>query len=333
MKLFSSRTTTTKTILYSILVFLLSHHHHLISTTAAFSRTGGLAPPPKHIWPQLVVGGKEDPALAHIENIQRQMGKPYGDFLDAGTGIYSLRWIAGLLYRYSDPNSPMAFRSYVAVTADANFQRNVQAKAKELGIQDWGHVRLGNWAVGYHGIRGEEVCESDEMFDTILADYLVGAVDYFAPFYQDLLLERLARHLRPGGVMYLTGLNPIPEKVHGVGDIFCRVTKLRDACILLARSRPYREHPTDWVVRHLEKAGLEVVDVATFPRRYNYGKIKLQLDEARSTLDFIPDKELRDTMAKQIHDLDEECKRVCESIPDGEFELGFDWVITALKRK
>ena len=106
-------------------------------------------------------------------------------------------------------------------------------------------------------------------------------------------------------------MNPIPEKVNGVAgesdindsnvvylilfqvfqnqkrmnltryiqtndkDIFCRVTKLRDACILLARSRPYREHPTDWVVRHLERAGLQVVDVATFPRKYNYGKIKL----------------------------------------------------------
>jgi hypothetical protein len=146
------------------------------------------------------VGGQEDPALGHIENIQSEMGKPYGDFLDAGTGIYSIRWIAGLLYRYSDPKSPMAFRSYVAVTADANFQRDVQAKTQELGIQDWGDVRLGNWAVGYHGIRGQELCEN-EMFDTILADYLVGAVDYFAPFFQDLLFEKLARHLRPGGVV------------------------------------------------------------------------------------------------------------------------------------
>mmetsp|Transcript_3675 Transcript_3675/g.6979 ORF Transcript_3675/g.6979 Transcript_3675/m.6979 type:complete len:317 (-) Transcript_3675:5048-5998(-) len=297
----------------------------------AFSRTG-LAPPPKHIWPQLVVGGQEDPALAHIENNQRKLGKPYGDFLDAGTGIYSLRWIAGLLYRYSDPKSPLAFRSFVAVTADANFQRDVQAKAEELEIQEWGSVRLGNWAVGYHGITGEEVVCENEMFDTILADYLVGAVDYFAPFYQDLLLERLARLLRPGGVMYLTGLNPIPEKASGVADTFCRVTKLRDACILLARSRPYREHPTDWVVRHLEKSGLDVLDVATFPRKYNYGKIKLQLDEARSTLQFMPDKEIKEAISKQIDNLDDECKKVCESIPNGEFELGFDWVITAIKK-
>jgi Cyclopropane fatty acid synthase and related methyltransferases len=179
-------------------IFILTLTSNIV-LSSAFSRTG-LASPPKHIWPQLVVGGQEDPALAHIENNQRQLGRPYGDFLDAGTGIYSLRWIAGLLYRYSDPRSPLAFRSYVAVTADANFQRDVQAKAKELGIQEWGEVRLGNWAVGYHGIQGEELCQ-DEMFDTILADYLVGAVDYFAPFYQDLLLEKLARLLRPGGVV------------------------------------------------------------------------------------------------------------------------------------
>ena len=47
--------------------------------------------PPPEIWPELVVGGKEDPAMGRIEQIHRESGKPYGRFLDAGTGNYSLR--------------------------------------------------------------------------------------------------------------------------------------------------------------------------------------------------------------------------------------------------
>jgi hypothetical protein len=53
-----------------------------------------------------------------------------------------------------------------------------------------------------------------------------------------------------------------------------------------------------------------------------FALIYRQLDEARSTLQFMPNKELQEEMARQINDLDEECKRVCEEIPGGEFELG-----------
>ncbi len=205
--------------------------------------------PPPEIWPELVVGGSEDPAMGRIEQNQASINKKYGDVLDAGTGIYSLRWLAGLLYRHSSPNDPLHMTSYVAVTADDNFRTDCQKKAEELGISEWGSVVRGNWDIqNAENIDSSEKDENDQnnrlcngqMFDTILADYLVGAVDHFSPFYQDQLFTRLSSHLRKGGVMHLTGLNPIPEMIGGPGNIFCRITKLRDACILLAGSRPYR---------------------------------------------------------------------------------------------
>jgi len=279
--------------------------------------------------------GKVDPVLNYIENTQESLGRPYGDFLDAGTGIYSLRWIASLLHRHSNPGDKLHMSSFVAVTADENFRRDCQAKAEEWGVNDLGEVCVGNWAAGYNDNNiehnGEETLCKSKMFDTILCDYLVGAVDYFAPFFQDQLFLRLDKHLKPGGVMYLTGLNPIPEKADGAADIFCRVTKLRDACILLARARPYREFPTDWVVRTLKQTGLKVTKVQTFKNTYDYAKISRQLNAARSTLPFIKNDDLRNTMIKQIDDLDEECKTVLEICPGGSFELGFDWVITAVK--
>jgi hypothetical protein len=221
---------------------------------------------------------------------------------------------------------------FVAVTADANFRRNTQAKAESLGIADYGSIVIGNWAAGMTDEEGKAeddvLCEG-EMFDTILADYLVGAVDHFAPFFQDLLFPRLVRHLKPGGRMYLTGLNPIPEQSSGPGDIFCRITKLRDACILLAGSRPYREHPVEWIERHLPMAGLKVVDVAKFPKIYDIESVGLQIEAARSTLKFITNDALRQAMSQRINELEEESKEVCANCEGGKFELGFDWIVCA----
>jgi len=116
-------------------------------------------------------------------------------------------------------------------------RRNVLKEARGLGIDGTGDVVIGNWKTegknANQGEEGGELCQG-ELYDTILADYLVGAIDGFSPYYQDQIFPRLAKHLKEGGRMYVVGLNPIPDKVNGDGDLFCRVTKLRDACILLA---------------------------------------------------------------------------------------------------
>ncbi len=93
-----------------------------------------------------------------------------------------------------------------------------------------------------------------------------------------------------------------------------------------------QEHPIDWVVRHLEKSDLEVTDVSKFPNVYNYKKIEVQINACRSTLKFIDDLELRESMSKHIDRIDNECKEICDQCENGEFTLGFDWVITAVKR-
>ena len=92
------------------------------------------------------------------------------------------------------------------------------------------------------------------------------------------------------------------------------------------------EYPTDWVQRHLKMSGLEVINVNTFEKIYDYNTIKLQIDACRSTLRFIDDVEVRDAMSKKIDRIDEETKQICEECPDGKFTLGYDWVITATKR-
>ena len=58
-----------------------------------------------------------------------------------------------------------------------------------------------------------------------------------------------------------------------------------------------------------------------------------QIDAAKSTLQFMTNNEVRSVMEKQIDELDQECKEALNSCPDGSFELGFDWVITAVKEE
>ena len=52
---------------------------------------------------------------------------------------------------------------------------------------DRGELVIGNWD-DPELLRGET-------FDVILADYLIGAIDGFSPFTQELTFQRLRRHL------------------------------------------------------------------------------------------------------------------------------------------
>lgn len=284
-----------------------------------------------------VVKGSDDALFGSIERSQQESGKPFGEFLDSGTGSHSLRWVASLVG--NDADDGLSISRFCAVTADETMRRNVQNETEKLGIEDKGEVVIGNWAEGFDleedGKRstiikgaGRHLCR-DEKYDTILCDYLIGAVDGFSPYYQDRIFPRLVTHLRPGGRVYVVGLNPIPDSVDGPADVFCRITKLRDACILLANNRCYREYPPDWIERHLKLAGLKVVSQKRFPIMYSLNTMLRQLNVARSKLSLFPSKSLADEMRKSIDELEAEAKQAIEKSPTGRIRLGFDYVIAA----
>ena len=187
-----------------------------------------------------IVYGSEDKLFGCIERNQEVSGKPFGTFLDAGTGTHSLRWMASLIGdNCKSSDQRIRIDGYTAITADEGMRKNVLKEATDLKIEDAGRIIIGNWQDEGGRPEENELCHG-EMFDTILADYLVGAMDGFSPYYQDLIFPRLSRHLKPGGRIYVVGLNPIPHKTDGDANIFCEVTRLRDACILLGGHRCYR---------------------------------------------------------------------------------------------
>ena len=66
-----------------------------------------------------LVYGRDDALFGHLE--AQQEGLPWGNVLDAGTGLHSLRWLATLPTQH-----------VTAVTADQSMQRSCQAEVDAL---------------------------------------------------------------------------------------------------------------------------------------------------------------------------------------------------------
>lgn len=155
-------------------------------------------------------------------------GASFGELLDAGTGPHSLKWIASIAHREkilarlsqdeieededdednfslkgrvcttSDYNSddPEAYVEcisnvtityFAAITAADEMRKTTLHSAARSSIANstniLGEIIIGNW--------DNADFLSGRKFDTILADYLIGAIDGFSPYFQDLVFERL----------------------------------------------------------------------------------------------------------------------------------------------
>lgn len=265
-----------------------------------------------------LVYGKDDVLFGSIERYQA--GRPFGKFLDAGTGIHSLRWIATL------GSDELGMTEFYGITADKTMKKNVENEMKNLGVD--GAIIMGNWFD-----ETDPLDFGETKFDTILADYLIGAMDGFSPFTQDLMLPKLSALLNPGGRLYIVGLQPIPDKVKDpAGNIICRVRQVRDACILLAGHRCYREYPLDWIERQVEAMkDVKLVDSGKFPILYRHQTIVRQINVGRSKFPFFPTQELADSMAKVLDGLEEESYQATQKSVNGAITLGFDYVVCAEK--
>ncbi|MBI4600963.1 MAG: class I SAM-dependent methyltransferase [Planctomycetes bacterium] len=211
-----------------------------------------------------------------------QGSEPWGSVLDAGTGAHSLEWVAGL-----------ATSRWTAVTADASAAERLR-KDFAARMRPADRIIAGNW--------GDPLFLHADVHDVVLADYLLGAVDGFAPYLQDRLFGRL----RPlvGQRLYVVGLEPYPgEAPHPWGQVILEIARLRDACILLAGHRTYREYPLDWTVRSLEESGYSVEEAKAFPIRYGPRFVNGQLDVCRSKLRYLCDRSLAKELERAIEDL------------------------------
>ena len=216
--------------------------------------------------------------------------------------------------------SRLPTRRWTAVTGDINRANALQSEfGKSMRPDD--NICHGNWLD--EGFLGEE------KYDTVLADYLLGAIDGFAPYFQGRLFRRLKRHVEQK--LYVVGLEPIPVYSPDPGGrIVTEISNLRDAHIRLANHRCYREYPMTWVQKNLEDTGYEVLKAATFPIRYGKKKINAQLDVCIQKLKFMQNDSLKEALMGRTNKL--RLKALSHVDKNGPISFGFDYVLSAVPK-
>jgi hypothetical protein len=257
-----------------------------------------------------------DPVFDTIED--QQGSRPYGDILDAGTGMFSLQWLTSLLQQDK-------IKSFTAVTAEPAMRDRVQKEAERLGVAEGNSIVIGNW---FGNIELPK-----KQYDTILAEYLIGAIDGFAPFKQQEMIPKLVALLKPGGRLYLVGWEPMPDKADGPAGVVCKVQRIKDACIMIAGQRPYREYPVEWVLQQVDRLPNAKLAAKTqqFPIRYQHQKIVSLINAGRKTLEHFPSQVLAASMADVLNDLERQSKDATDWCPTGTIEQGFDYLVTIEK--
>lgn len=235
---------------------------------------------------------REDALFTWISHVH---GPKWGSVLDAGTGEHSLGWLG-----------TVGASAITAVTVEA--WRMPGLKDLVPGTR----VVLGQWT--------DPALLAGERFDVVLADYVIGAIDGHAPYFQYGYLERIRPNVADR--LYLVGLEPPPQD----GSILDEVCRLRDAAITLAGHRCYREYPRDLVLKWLDQAGYDVVESAAFPNRLAARFVNGQLDVASRKLPYFKDRGLATAFEGHIADVR---ARALAAVP---LVWGEDWVIAARVR-
>ncbi|CEL92028.1 unnamed protein product [Vitrella brassicaformis CCMP3155] len=251
----------------------------------------------------------------HLDKALKQRGRSdatsWGTVLDAGTGMDSLTWLVAQQKKTA---------KLVAVTADPSRAEDLQQQFKDkLRPQD--EILLGNW--------DDSTFLSNFQADVIVAGYLIGAIDGFSPYFQDRILSRHVQHLKPGGWLYVVGLEPFSnsESTSKADKLLQQVARVRDACILLAGHRCYREYPQDWVHRQLQQVNCRIDASERWPNVYSSRQVERQIQVGRDKLPFFPDTQLADEMAKYLDQLSQETREVFSN--DQKHTFGFDYVVCA----
>ncbi|MEM7766514.1 MAG: class I SAM-dependent methyltransferase [Pseudomonadota bacterium] len=242
----------------------------------------------------------------HIEAEQGE--RPWGTFLDAGTGVNSINWVARL-----------DTERWTAVTgAPRDADRLREAADGMRRPQD--RVVLGNWASA-DLLKGET-------YDTVLADYLLGAVEGFAPYFQSYLFARLRPLTR--GVLYVTGAEPyVPENEPATpaGRLVWQIGRFRDACLLLSGEMPYREYPSGWVLDQLQRSGFRPRAIERFDVQHGKRFVSTQIDLSLEALERASDRDVAQALSAWGKRLREEALALIAK--EGSLAHGGDYVIAA----
>jgi hypothetical protein len=243
--------------------------------------------------------------FSQIEALQGEA--PYGRVLDAGTGPRSLRWLMTL--------GTEAITAVTGAPAQA-------AKLQRL-LGEWQRPKdqllVGNWT--------DPELLAGEQFDTVIADYLLGAIEGFAPYFQSALFARL----RPltAKRLYVAGVEPyvVKRPRNEAGALIWEIGRYRDACLILMGKQQYREYPLEWVLAQLRRSGFQPVAARKVATGYKADFVNAQIDMCRPGLERLPDKALGRSLVAHGEALRNRALAHIEA--HGSLSHGFAYVVAA----
>ena len=248
---------------------------------------------------------RESALYSYIEALQGESS--YGHLLDAGTGPRSLRWVRTL-------NTDSCTAVTGAPGAAAKVQRLVGEWQRP---QD--RLLVGNWS--------DPNLLAGEQFDTVLADFLLGAIERFAPYFQSALFARL----RPLTVqrLYITGMEPYV--IERPGDeaeaLMWEIGRYRDACLTLLGELHHREYPLDWVLAQLRRSSYHPVAKRKFPTSYKADFVSSHIDFCWPGLDRLADQTLGQSLIAHGEALRSRALTYIDN--HGSLRHGFAYVVAA----
>ena len=163
-----------------------------------------------------------------------------------------------------------------------------------------------------------------ETFDVVLADYLLGAVERFAPYFQYSLLKKLRGITRSR--FYLVGMEPYPEPITPAERVVNDIANFRDSCHLHLGERFHREFPVEWVVARLQECGFIVRATDRFPILYGKSFVDAELGLAEKLLNRLPAGPLRKGLQARLAEIH---KAAAAALKQGGLPGGYDYLIAA----
>jgi SAM-dependent methyltransferase len=217
---------------------------------------------------------------------------PWGDVLDAGTGPASLDFLAAC---------PLS--AITAVTGNESSVRSTLAESGKYLDQKLDQVIAGNWK--------DPEFQKGRQYDVVLADWLLGSVEFFAPHFQVGLLRRLRQLVKPSGVLLFTGREPDDLKANATvgARLLLDIDTLRDSAATLSLRRPYREIPQWWVEEELGVLGFEIMHKERTPLTLDSDYIFSQLAWAEGEISHVQDEQLRAALQERAQDLHARARR------------------------
>lgn len=238
-----------------------------------------------------------------LEHLARCHPGPWGRVLDAGTGQASCSWL-----------SRLPCPAWVALTCEP---ARAEGLRQRISLRPQDQILVGDW-------RDPELLRG-QRFEVVVADYLLGACERYAPHFQEQLLERLCEH--SSHWLYIIGQEPPEgEPENEVDDWFQRVASWRDGLQLLSGRRPHRELPEGWVLQRMQGKSHRLMWSAHFTNTYDHDYLERELGAMGHNLEGWSDRGLAQVMRRQVHQLRRQGQALLEA-HGGSLSWGRDYLL------